>query len=594
VDPSGKKTTFVYNSYNQLISKHYPNATQESYSYHKDGTIATIKRVDGTSLHFTYDNNGNITTLTAYDQQKNQQEQLHYRYDSLGNLLEASTDKQRLTLHYNPKAQIIKESQNAHTIRRYFDQNGHTEKLLFLQAQIDYDYDAKGLLTGIKNHTTPAPITLKYTPNGAIRQRSYPNQTKTTYDYDPASDLTKLTHHLPNTQLETSYEREATGRVVTIQEADTSPRLYHYHPSGTLAGVETQDTSSIYTTNSAGNRTKVVHHTPQEDQEIDYSYNSANHLLESTTHRYKYDARGNLIAKQNRATQESVVYHFNLFDQLVYVTHYNAARQPISQYQYSYDALNRRISKTFVHAKDPTQSYTHHYLYDNQNIIAILDHQQNTLATITHSNQTDTPLSITNEQTAQTYYYHTDHQGSITHLSNHAGEVVETFTYDGSYGTILEHTKTQETYNPYCYTGREFDSHDLYYYRARYYDPTIGRFISQDPIEFLSGDFNWYRYVGNDPVNWVDPSGLAWQDIVLGGLKNFAGAVDSFTGGATGWAAEQINSAIYGKQAAQAATAQIRDSIGYKAVEYADYVNPKGWGKNSIKKVGKNKNKIAK
>jgi RHS repeat-associated protein len=194
---------------------------------------------------------------------------------------------------------------------------------------------------------------------------------------------------------------------------------------------------------------------------------------------------------------------------LVYVTHYNAARQPITQYQYSYDALNRRISKTFVHAKDPTQNYTHHYLYDNQNIIAILDHQQNTLATITHSNQTDTPLSITNEQTAQTYYYHTDHQGSITHLSNHAGEVVETFTYDGSYGTILEHTKTQETYNPYCYTGREFDSRELYYYRARYYDPTIGRFISQDPIEFLSGDFNWYRYVGNDPVNWVDPSGLA-------------------------------------------------------------------------------------
>jgi len=51
--------------------------------------------------------------------------------------------------------------------------------------------------------------------------------------------------------------------------------------------------------------------------------------------------------------------------------------------------------------------------------------------------------------------------------------------------------------------------HGLYYYRARYYDPSIGRFISSDPIEFQAGDFNFYRYVGNDPVNFVDPSGLA-------------------------------------------------------------------------------------
>ena len=60
----------------------------------------------------------------------------------------------------------------------------------------------------------------------------------------------------------------------------------------------------------------------------------------------------------------------------------------------------------------------------------------------------------------------------------------------------------------FCYLTLKFDSHDLYYYRARYYDPTLGRFISSDPIEFLAGDFNFYRYVGNDPVNFVDPSGL--------------------------------------------------------------------------------------
>ena len=68
--------------------------------------------------------------------------------------------------------------------------------------------------------------------------------------------------------------------------------------------------------------------------------------------------------------------------------------------------------------------------------------------------------------------------------------------------------------NPYGYTGREIDTKDLYYYRARYYDPTTQRFLSRDPIEFEAGDFNFYRYVGGDPVNFRDPTGLLTQILV--------------------------------------------------------------------------------
>jgi len=69
--------------------------------------------------------------------------------------------------------------------------------------------------------------------------------------------------------------------------------------------------------------------------------------------------------------------------------------------------------------------------------------------------------------------------------------------------------------------GRETDQSYLYYYRARYYDPTMQRFLSRDPIEFEAGDFNFYRYVGNDSVNKVDPSGLF----------NIPGPTDSFYAG---------------------------------------------------------------
>ena len=72
------------------------------------------------------------------------------------------------------------------------------------------------------------------------------------------------------------------------------------------------------------------------------------------------------------------------------------------------------------------------------------------------------------------------------------------------------------TMNIYSYTDRELDSEDLYYYRARYYDPSMQMFISKDPIEFEAGDFNFYRYVGNDPVNYVDPTGLLTAVITNG------------------------------------------------------------------------------
>ena len=127
------------------------------------------------------------------------------------------------------------------------------------------------------------------------------------------------------------------------------------------------------------------------------------------------------------------------------------------------------------------------------------------LATITHDESIDTPLSITNAN--GTFYYHRDHQGSIIALTDENGQVVESFTYDNHYGAIINHTETVETNNPYAYTGREFDTEELYYYRAIYYDPTIQRFISEDPIGLNAGYFNLYKYVANSPINLNDPSG---------------------------------------------------------------------------------------
>jgi RHS repeat-associated protein len=108
-------------------------------------------------------------------------------------------------------------------------------------------------------------------------------------------------------------------------------------------------------------------------------------------------------------------------------------------------------------------------------------------------------------RSSATSFYHADGLGSVTSLSNAAGALAQNYTFD-SFGK--QTASTGSLTNPFQYTGRESDSETgLYYYRARYYDPGVGRFISQDPMAFRGGE-NFYVYAYNNVVNLDDPFGL--------------------------------------------------------------------------------------
>jgi RHS repeat-associated protein len=102
-----------------------------------------------------------------------------------------------------------------------------------------------------------------------------------------------------------------------------------------------------------------------------------------------------------------------------------------------------------------------------------------------------------------TSYFLTDHLGSTVGLVDQAGSITSQTAYD-SFGNASTQLPTR-----YGYTGRELDEYTgLMYYRARFYDPQIGRFISEDPIGFGGGDINLYGYVRNNPLRFNDPLGL--------------------------------------------------------------------------------------
>ena len=121
----------------------------------------------------------------------------------------------------------------------------------------------------------------------------------------------------------------------------------------------------------------------------------------------------------------------------------------------------------------------------------------------------DEPLART--VIGATYFYQADGLGSITSLSSSTGTLPQTYKYD-SFGNLTG--STGSVTNPFQFTARENDAETgLYYYRARYYDPSVGRFLSEDPIQFKGG-INFYAYVGNNAINYKDPSGTGVVDCI--------------------------------------------------------------------------------
>jgi RHS repeat-associated protein len=162
---------------------------------------------------------------------------------------------------------------------------------------------------------------------------------------------------------------------------------------------------------------------------------------------------------------------------------------------FKYDPFGRRIQKS-----GPLG--TTNYLYDGFNLLVEVDQSGNVLARYAPTRNLDEPLSEWRSGT--TNYYQQDRLGSATSLSNSAGAVAKTYTFD-SFGKLT--ASTGALTNPFEYTGREFDSETgLLFNRARYYDPQVGRFLSEDPIRFRGGA-NFYAYTRNNPVVLIDPLG---------------------------------------------------------------------------------------
>ena len=221
-----------------------------------------------------------------------------------------------------------------------------------------------------------------------------------------------------------------------------------------------------------------------------YTNNSSNELTATSNASYTYDYNGNLTSKTN--STGTTDYAWDYENRLTSVTLPNSG----GTVSFKYDPFGRRSYKQ-------SPNTTSIFVYEGANLVETVNGSGGIVARYTPTTNIDEPLA--ESRSATTSYYEQDGLGSITSLTATNGSSSQTYAYD-SFGNTTNSSGSLKNY--FQYTAREFDTEtNLYFYRARYYDPSSGRFLSEDPAQF-GGAINFYDYVTNNPERFVDPTGL--------------------------------------------------------------------------------------
>jgi len=499
-DANGNSTSYRYDSLGRLVREIDPLGNQTSYEYDANGKVLAKTDGNGATIKYAYDILGRLLKKSYPDGTETT-----FTYDFRGNILTAGNQNISYKFTYNAKGEAISlVDSNGRVISYSYDAVGNKSHTISPDGRtITYGYDAAGRLITIVDGGT---FTFRYDNLDRRASLNFPNGDTTTYGYEIDGNLANLIHknrkgayiagnsyaldkvgnRLSNATPERkiSYQYDAIYR---LTEALSSAPGYSSNSTGKGGGIPnaTQQQKEFYTYDPVGNRLS-------SDRTRSYLHNQANQLIANGGN-YTYDNNGNLIEKATPEGRSAFAWDYE--NRLVKVS------TPDGRVvEFSYDPFGRRIMKKVAGDGSTT---TTNYFYDNQSILFEYDDTGAIGNRYTDGPGIDEHLMVTTRK--ERYYYHADGLGSITALTDSTGKVVQTYDYD-SFGNLKD--QMNRVKQPYAFTGREWDKETgLYYYRARYYDPMEGRFISKDPIGF-EGGINLYNYGESNPINNTDPFGL--------------------------------------------------------------------------------------
>ena len=485
-DPAGHVTQYQSNPLDQLTGIVDPVAGVITLTYDGDGNVQTVMDANHKATQFTYDNTDRLQTRK--DPLLNSES---YQYDGNGNLTQF-TDRRGTIRTYSY------DSLNRLTFVGYGMQPGPS-----YESTVNYGYDAGDRLISASDSLTGTitrgfegmdRLTSETTPQGSIgytydaagrrQTMAVAGQPTVNYTFDAANRLTQMTQSSSTIQL--SYD--AANRRTTLTLPNGVVTTYGYDSASQSTSKAFSIASSLlgnlsYGYDLSGQRTSLsgsFARTGIPNAVNTAAYNANNQLTTWGTANLFYDANGNMTSDGTHSYSWDARNHLKQID----------AGATAS---FTYDPMGRRVNKN-------VQGTSTSFLYDISNPVQELSGSTPTANLLTGA--VDEYFARTDSSGSQSLL--TDALGDTIALVDASGTPQTNYTFDPFGGTAVSGSGTT---NSFAYTGRELDSTGLYFYRARYYNTSIARFVSEDPIRFGGGQ-NFYSYVGNNPIAHTDPLGL--------------------------------------------------------------------------------------
>jgi RHS repeat-associated protein len=407
--------------------------------------------------------------------------------------------------------------QHVGTISYTYDAIGNREGIAYPNGEtIRYTYYPNNWLREVISGSNKT--TFEYDKVGRLVKKALPNGVVVTHTYSASGRLTDLRATDAHNSLlyASSYQRDPIGNCLVHEiQTNASTKLVRccYDPLYRLIEVKGSDGSIFkYQYDRLGNRLLTRYSLPSGKESvinrlgeslahlgfglrrIKYTYDTRGFLMKANDVEFVYDEEGNIVEKQNNGN--TVRYVYDGENRLIKVQYSGGAESC-----FQYDALGNRVYK-----KD-RDGAVRYYAYDGHNLIVELTDRRQAVASYTHDLGIDRPISVTTD--GKTFYYLYDRVGSVIALTDAEGKVVCEYEYD-VWGTVLKEVET--LHQPFRFIGRELDKDSgLYYLRRRYYDPSLGRYISQSPSPGNPTNpqsLNKYSYALNNPVTLTDHSGI--------------------------------------------------------------------------------------
>ena len=508
-DAEAKTWTFAYDDLGRLTSETDHSAKAIAYKPDQAGNVyEKTNRLNEVS-RYTFDN-GN--RLTRVDYLKDNTAET-FGYDPAGNRNTAANGNVSYTFTWDSLNRLERKDDSRGRFMAFtFDKVGNIlTKTTYQGSTTSYVYNAANRLVMLRNPDY-TQVDYQYDPAGRLLSRVTANGARLTQQFDANGWATQLSQYdaANNLVSQTSYTRDRVGNITSQSDAGgtssyTLDALYRL----TQADLPGAANDELFSYDKVGNRktytkgslsqggsTRFYNYTANTNRLADIRIGSATGTVESS---FVHDFEGRLTSQSGIGAKTLT------WDAKGRV-------KTVGAESYSYDPMDYRIGRSGGSLGNRS------YFLEGEHLESEYSGEQLQAKYFRGSGVDELVAAwmYDTDSKLKPFLFHHDQVTSTTAVTGHNGGTTQSVKY-AAFGAVQSSTGSSP--NRLKYTGREDDGSGLYYYRARYYDPAIGRFVSEDPLGFASGDVNFYQYTGSNPINANDPSGHVLNFIVGGGAN---------------------------------------------------------------------------